>query len=50
MSSTVIGNTSLSSFDVIVIGSGAGGAPVADILTRHAIYLQEEMLVLLPWS
>lgn len=35
MSSTVIGNTSLSSFDVIVIGSGAGGAPVTDILTRH---------------
>ena len=31
---TVFGNTSLSSFDVIVIGSGAGGAPVADVLTR----------------
>jgi gluconate 2-dehydrogenase alpha chain len=31
---TVFGNASLSSFDVIVIGSGAGGAPVADVLTR----------------
>lgn len=33
-SRTVLGNTSLSTFDVIVIGSGAGGSPVADVLTR----------------
>ena len=31
---TVLGNASLAAFDVIVIGSGAGGAPVADVLTR----------------
>lgn len=31
---TVFGNTSLAAFDVIIIGSGAGGAPVADVLTR----------------
>lgn len=34
MSGTILGNTSLASFDAIVIGSGAGGAPVADVLTR----------------
>lgn len=32
---TIFGNQSLDRFDVIVIGSGAGGAPVADMLTRH---------------
>lgn len=35
MSAKVLGNQSLDGFDVIVIGSGAGGAPVADMLTRH---------------
>lgn len=32
----VLGNTSLSDFDTIAIGSGAGGALVADVLTRHS--------------
>jgi choline dehydrogenase-like flavoprotein len=31
---TVYGNTSLSQFDAIVIGSGAGGGPVAYVLTK----------------
>ncbi|MBX3186825.1 MAG: GMC family oxidoreductase [Labilithrix sp.] len=34
MSAKVLGNTTLTQFDVIVIGSGAGGCPVADVLTR----------------
>lgn len=33
--SRVLGNTSLSSFDVIVIGSGAGGSAIADTLTKN---------------
>jgi choline dehydrogenase-like flavoprotein len=32
--SDVVGNTSLSSFDVIIIGSGPGGSSVAEVLTR----------------
>ncbi len=34
MKTTVFGNTSLRAFDVIVIGSGAGGGPAAYILTK----------------
>jgi choline dehydrogenase-like flavoprotein len=32
--SDVVGNASLSTFDVIVIGSGVGGSSVAEVLTR----------------
>ena len=32
---TILGNASLSKFDVLVIGSGAGGAPVADMLCKN---------------
>jgi choline dehydrogenase-like flavoprotein len=32
--SAVVGNTSLSTFDVIVIGSGVGGSSVAEVLAR----------------
>ena len=32
--SAVVGNASLSTFDVIVIGAGAGGSAVAEVLTR----------------
>jgi choline dehydrogenase-like flavoprotein len=32
--SAVVGNTSLSTFDVIIIGSGVGGSSVAEVLTR----------------
>src|SRR5579859_1466761 len=32
MSSKPLGNTSLTSFDTLVIGSGAGGAPVISVL------------------
>jgi gluconate 2-dehydrogenase alpha chain len=35
MRRTVFGNTSLSTFDTIVIGSGAGGGPVAYVLTQN---------------
>jgi choline dehydrogenase-like flavoprotein len=31
----VLGNTNLSSFDAIIIGSGAGGSTVANALTKH---------------
>ncbi len=31
----ISGNRSLTQFDVIVIGSGAGGGPVAELLSRH---------------
>lgn len=31
----ILGNTALDGFDVLVIGSGAGGAPIADLFTRH---------------
>ncbi len=34
MRKTVYGNTSLSAFDAVVIGSGAGGGPVAYVLTK----------------
>ena len=34
MRKTVYGNTSLAAFDAIVIGSGAGGGPVAYVLAR----------------
>jgi len=34
---TVFGNTSLSKFDVIVIGSGAGGGPIAYVLTAKGL-------------
>ncbi len=34
MSAQVLGNGSLSKFDVLVIGSGVGGGTVADVLTR----------------
>ena len=33
--SGVVGNASLGKFDVLVIGSGAGGGPVADMLCKH---------------
>ncbi len=35
MTTTVFGNSALTSFDVIVIGSGAGGGPMAYLLTKH---------------
>lgn len=35
MRQTIFGNTSLSKFDAIVIGSGAGGGPVAHVLTSN---------------
>jgi gluconate 2-dehydrogenase alpha chain len=35
MRRTVFGNTSLSTFDTIVIGSGAGGSPCAYVLTKN---------------
>lgn len=34
MTAKVLGNQTIARFDVIVIGSGAGGGPVADMLTR----------------
>jgi gluconate 2-dehydrogenase alpha chain len=34
MRKTVFGNTSLATFDTIVIGSGAGGGPIAYVLTK----------------
>ena len=37
MRQTVFGNTSLSQFDVIVIGSGAGGGPVAYVLATNGM-------------
>jgi choline dehydrogenase-like flavoprotein len=36
-SSTVFGNTTLTSFDVLVIGSGAGGGAAAYTLTKHGL-------------
>jgi choline dehydrogenase-like flavoprotein len=35
--STVFGNTSLTSFDVLVMGSGGGGGPAACILATHGL-------------
>lgn len=35
MTADVLGNRALTRFDAIVIGSGAGGAPVAEMLARH---------------
>ena len=35
MRQTVFGNTSLATFDAIVIGSGAGGGPVAYVLAHN---------------
>jgi choline dehydrogenase-like flavoprotein len=37
MSGEVLGNTSLTKFDVLIIGSGAGGGPTADILTKSGL-------------
>jgi choline dehydrogenase-like flavoprotein len=37
MSGSVLGNTSLTKFDVLIIGSGAGGGPAAFILTRAGL-------------
>jgi choline dehydrogenase-like flavoprotein len=37
MKKTVFGNTSLSTFDVIVIGSGAGGGTIAYVLTAQGL-------------
>lgn len=37
MSADVVGNTSLTQFDVLVIGSGAGGGAAADVLTRNGL-------------
>ena len=34
---TVLGNSSLTKFDVLIIGSGAGGGPAADILTKSGL-------------
>src|SRR5579863_9370343 len=34
MTNAVLGNTSLSAFDVVVIGSGAGGGPAAYVLAK----------------
>jgi gluconate 2-dehydrogenase alpha chain len=33
----VLGNTALDRFDAVVVGSGAGGAPVAWLLARHGL-------------
>ena len=33
MSGTILGNTALTAFDVLIIGSGAGGGAAADVLT-----------------
>lgn len=35
MSGAVVGNASLTRFDALIIGSGAGASPVAEMLTRH---------------
>jgi gluconate 2-dehydrogenase alpha chain len=35
VSPRILGNTSLDAFDALVIGSGASGGAVADLLTRH---------------
>ena len=35
MRRTIYGNTSLTAFDTIVIGSGAGGGPVAYVLAKN---------------
>jgi choline dehydrogenase-like flavoprotein len=37
VSGTVFGNTALTSFDVLIIGSGAGGGPAAYILTKAGL-------------
>jgi choline dehydrogenase-like flavoprotein len=42
MSAKPLGNTALSNFDAIVVGSGAGGAPVAEMLCR----LGQKVLIL----
>lgn len=35
MSGAVVGNASLTRFDALIVGSGAGASPVAEMLTRH---------------
>jgi choline dehydrogenase-like flavoprotein len=37
VSSTPVGNTSITKFDVMIIGSGAGGAPVAHVLCAQGL-------------
>jgi choline dehydrogenase-like flavoprotein len=37
MSGGVLGNTSLTTFDVLIIGSGAGGGPAAYLLTKAGL-------------
>jgi choline dehydrogenase-like flavoprotein len=35
----VLGNASLSKFDVLIIGSGAGGGPVAYLMCKHGLHV-----------
>jgi choline dehydrogenase-like flavoprotein len=37
MSADIVGNSSLTQFDVLIVGSGAGGGAAADVLTRSGL-------------
>ncbi len=37
MSTNIVGNQGLSSFDVCIIGSGAGGGPVAYLCAKNGL-------------
>ncbi len=37
MSSSIVGNTALTTFDVLIIGSGAGAGPVAYLCTKNGL-------------